>query len=194
MRRVLAKFLENYSQHAIRYMYSWRFSDSKDTEAIARLTNRRRFLSSSQVTEAFSHQVRLHSYMISPSVSPIDKLLLLSGLKWFNNGAALKAIRLCGTMFPTEYNIGCATLTLSEVTSMFYLILKKFYLVRNRCDIKHYLKNLTSYIPWQSLTHTLKRFPTTTERKRILNTIGVIISTYVEAESSIRREIAISIW
>lgn len=194
MRRILSKFLENYSQYGIRRTYNWWFADSKDMEAIARLTARKRFLTPDQVTEAFSHQVRFHSYMVSTSISPINKLLLLSGFRGFNNGAALKAVRSCSTLFPTEYSIGCATLTLSEITSMLYLILKKFYLVKNQCDMKYYLRNLNSYIPWQSLTHTLKRFSSTKERKQILNTIGMIISTYVEAESSIRREVAISIW
>lgn len=194
MRRILSKFLESYSHYAIRHTYNWWFGDSKDMEAIARLTVRKRFLTPEQVTEAFSHQIRFHNYMTSTAISPINKLLLLSGFRGFNNGAALKAVRSCSTLFPTEYNIGCATLTLSEITSMFYLILKKFYLVKNQCDMKYYLRNLNSYIPWQSLTHTLKRFQTTKERKQILNTIGMVISTYVEAESSIRREIAISIW
>lgn len=175
-------------------MYNSWFEDAKDMEAIARLTARKRFLIPDQVTEAFSHQVRFHSYIVSTSISPVNKLLLLSGFRNFNNGAALRAVRYCGTLFPNEYNIGCATLTLPEVLSMFYLILKKFYLVKNQCDMKHYLKHLTSYIPWQSLTYTLKRFQTTKERKQILNTIGMIISTYVETESSIRREVAISIW
>lgn len=194
MRRILSKFLESYSQYAIRHSYNWWFGDSKDMEAIARLTTRKRFLTPEQVTEAFSHQVRFHCYMQSTSISPINKLLLLSGFRGFNNGAALKAVRSCSVLFPTEYSIGGATLTLSEITSMLYIILKKYYLVKNQCDMKYYLRHLTSYIPWQSLTHTLKRFPTTKERKQILNTIGMMISTYVEAESSIRREVAISIW
>lgn len=194
MRRVLSKFLENYSQYAIRRTYSWRFNETKDMEAIARLSVRKRFLTPDQVTDAFSYQVRFHSYIASTNISPINKLLLLSGLRAFNNGAALKAVRCCSTLFPTEYSIGGAILTLSEITSILYLILKKFYVIRNQCDMKYYLRNLSSYIPWQSLTHTLKRFPTTKERKHILNTIGMTISTYVEAESSIRREVAISIW
>lgn len=194
MRRVLTKFLENYSYYAIRHMYNWGFADSKDTETIARLITRKRFITPNQVTEAFSHQLRFHNYILSTSISPLNKLLLLSGFRRFNNGAALKAVRYCNTVFPTEYNIGGTTLTLSEITSMLYTILKKYYLVKNQCDMKYYLSHLTSYIPWQSLTHTLKRFPTTKERKQILNTIGIIISTYVEAESSIKREVAISIW
>ena len=194
MRRILSKFLESYSHYAIRSTYNWWFGDSKDTDAIARLMARKRFLPPEQVTEAFSHQVRFHCYMQSTSISPINKLLLLSGFRGFNNGAALKAVRSCSTLFPTEYSIGGITLTLSEITSMLYIILKKYYLVKNQCDMKYYLRHLTSYIPWQSLTHTLKRFPTTKERKQILNTIGMMISTYVETESSIRREVAISIW
>lgn len=194
MRRILTKFLESYSHYAIRSTYNWWFGDSKDMEAIARLMARKRFLPPEQVTEAFSHQVRFHSYMLSTNISPINKLLLLSGFRGFNNGAALKAIRSCSTLFPTEYSIGGATLTLSEITSMFYIILKKYYLVKNQCDMKYYLRHLTSYIPWQSLTHTLKRFSTTKERKQILNTIGMAMSNYVEVESSIRREVAISIW
>ena len=178
MRRVLTKFLEYYSQYAIRHTYNWWFADSKDLETIARLTIRKRFLTPDQVTEAFSHQVRFHSYMVSTSISPLNKLLLFSGFRSFNNGAALKAVRCCSTLFPTEYNIGGTTLTLSEITSMLYIILKKYYLVKNQCDMKCYLRHLTSYIPWQSLTHTLKRFPTTKERKQILNTVGMIISTY----------------
>ena len=194
MRRILSKFLESYSHYAIRSTYNWWFGDSKDMEAIGRLMARKRFLPPEQVIEAFSHQVRFHCYMQLTSISPINKLLLLSGFRGFNNGAALKAVRSCSTLFPTEYSIGGTTLTLSEITSMLYIILKKYYLVKNQCDMKYYLRHLTSYIPWQSLTHTLKRFPTTKERKQILNTIGMMISTYVETESSIRREVAISIW
>ena len=193
MRRVLTKFLDYYSRYAIRYMPNWAFSNEKDNEAILKLTQRRRFLSPEQVTMAFSHQSLFDDYITSTYISPVDKLLLLSGLKSFNNSAALKAIRYCSTVFPVEYNIGCAILSLSEVSALIYLILKKFYPVKDQCDMKYYLKHLSTYIPWQSLTHTLKRFPTK-ERKQILNTVGTILSTYVEAESSIKREIAISIW
>ena len=193
MRKVLTKFLEYYSRYAIRYMPNWLFSNEKDDATILKLTQRRRFISPDRVDSAFSHQVLFDDYMISTTISPVDKLLLLSGLRSFNNSAALKAIRGCSTIFPTEYNIGCAVLSLSEVTALIYLILKKFYPVKNQCDMKYYLRHLSTYIPWQSLTHTLKRFPTK-ERKQILNTVGVILSTYIETESSIKREVAISIW
>lgn len=193
MRRILTKFLEYYSRYGVGYMTNWAFSNEKDMLTINKLTQRKRFLSPALVNDVFSHPSRFNAYMFSPNISPVDKLLLLSGLKSFCNSAALKAVRYCATLFPTEYNIGCAVLTLSEVTSLIYLILKKYYPVKNQCDMKHYLKHLSSYIPWQSLTHTLKRFPPV-ERRQILNTVGVILSTFVETESSIKQEIAISIW
>lgn len=193
MRRVLTKFLEYYSNYGIRYMPNWVFANEKDILAISKLLQRKRFISPEQVNEAFSHQVYFDTCMRSSRISPVDKLLLLSGFRSFSNSAALKAVRCCATIFPTEYNIGCAILTLSEVTALIYLILKKYYPVKNQCDMKSYLKHLSSYIPWQSLTHTLKRFPSV-ERKQILNAVGVILSTYVETESSIKQEIAISIW
>lgn len=193
MRRILTKFLEYYSHYGVGYMNNWVFSNEKDMLTINKLMQRKRFLSPVLVNDAFSHPSYFNSCMLSTNISPVNKLLLLSGLKSFCNSAALKAIRYCATISPTEYNIGCAILTLSEVTALIYLILKKYYLVKNQCDMKHYLKHLSFYIPWQSLTHTLKRFPPV-ERRQILNTVGVIFSTFVETESSIKQEIAISIW
>lgn len=193
MRRILTKFLEYYSHYGIRYMSNWVFANEKDMPTIHKLMGRKRFMAPEEVYDAFSHQIYFNACMLSSEISPVNKLLLLSGLKSFYNSAALKAIRYCATIFPTEYNIGCAVLTLSEVTALIYLILKKYYPVKNQCDMKYYLKHLSSYIPWQSLTHTLKRFPPV-ERRRILNTVGVILSTFVETESSIKQEIAISIW
>lgn len=193
MRRILTKFLEYYSYYGVGYMTSWTFLDERDIPTINKLIQRKRFLSPDMVAKAFSHPHYFNSYMVSTDISPVNKLLLLSGLKSFNNSAALKAGRRSAAVTPVEYNIGCAVLSLSEILALIYLILKKFYVVKDHCDMKWYLRHLSTYIPWQSLTHTLKRFPTK-ERKQILNTVGIILSTYVETESSIKKEVAISIW
>ena len=193
MRRILTQFLDYYSYYGVGRMTNWTFSNEKDIPTISKLTQRKRFLSPDMVAKAFSRPSYFTSYMSSADISPVNKLLLLSGLKSFNNSAALKAVRYSTAISQVEYNIGCAVLSLPEILALMYLILKKFYVVKGHCDMKCYLKHLSTYIPWQSLTHTLKRFPTK-ERKQILDTVGRILSTYVETESSIKKEVAISIW
>ena len=194
MRRILTKFLNQYSRWAVRTKWNYQFTERmRDANTINRLLTRRRFLTTATVNFAFSAPYNFHDVLVSAQVSPIDKLLLLSGLKYFDNSAALKAMRDCTQLGITEYNIGCAVLNISEAISLIYLILKKYYPIKDQCDMKYYLKHLNTYIPWQALTSPLKRFPIK-ERKVILDTVGKTISTLTESEAMIRNEVAISIW
>jgi hypothetical protein len=55
-----------------------------------------------------------------------------------------------------------------------------------------YLKHLSIFIPWQSLTAPLKRF-SPVQRKDILSKFGKVLVTYTESEHAIKQAINISI-
>lgn len=195
MRRILTNYLNNYSRYGLRRIWQWEFVQKfKDDDFVQKLKTRRGFLYGYQVSEAFTSAYWLDEYIESPRMSPINKLLLFSGLLKFIPTASIKAIRYC-TVNETafEVNIGCATLSKAEILDLFSVILKKYYTVKHQCDMRQYLNHLSVYIPWQSLTTPLKRFPVK-DRAMILNTVGRIINSYTTPDHIVEADIKISIW
>lgn len=189
MRRIIDNYLQLYADKLCYRLWQYEWHALLKPEVIARFKTRRGFLHPLVVESAFAGPSSFSLILRDPKVSVLHKLILLTGLNKFNATASAKAL-FYSTLSAVEYTVGEYRLTDAEVLSLCQVILKKYYSVN--IDMCRYLKHLSIFIPWQSLTAPLKRF-SPVQRKDILSKFGKVLMTYTESEHAIKQAINISI-
>ncbi len=189
MRRIIDNYLQSYADKLCYRLWQYEWHALLKPEVIERLKTRRGFLHPIIVENTFAGPSSFSLILRDPKISVIHKLILLAGLNKFSVSASAKAIYY-SVLSSDEYVVGEYRLTNVEVLSLCQVILKKYYNVN--IDMCRYLKHLSIFIPWQSLTTPLKRF-SPVQRKDILSKFGKILTTYTESEHAIKQAINISI-
>ena len=179
MQQTINRYLQyyincTYSPH----MWHTEYKEGLDTDTVANLATRRRF------------PTRIVEYMISDAsgagvamgfdnIAIIDKLIALSIYKnapsstCFNKAAARTILHEDRT---GACLIECG-LNSVEVVQLLGVAIRYSYSVKGKCDMKAYWLNLDQYVPWQSLTKPLSRFPSA-KRKIILRNFGRKICSF----------------
>lgn len=166
-----------YLQHYINctyppYMWHREYKDGLDTDTIAKLTTRRNY--PTRIMEYIaSGASAAGAVMDLADIATIDKLIALSAYKsapsstYFNKAAAQTIMHENRT---GACLIECG-LNAIEVVQLLGIAIKHSYSAKSKCDIKAYWLNLDQYVPWQSLTKPLSRFPSA-KRKTIFRNFG----------------------
>lgn len=173
MQRTINLYLQHYINCTYPpYMWHREYKDGLDTDTIAKLTTRR------------NYPARIMEYMASSAsgagavmdfvdIAAIDKLIALSAYRsapsstYFNKAAAQ-------TIMHEDRTGACLIecgLNAIEVVQLLGIAIKYSYSVKGKCDMKVYWSNLDQYVPWQSLTKPLSRFPSA-KRKTIFRNFG----------------------
>lgn len=189
MRRIIDNYLQIYADKLCYRLWQYEWHSLLKPEVIERLQTRRGFLHPFVVESTFVGPSSFSLMLRNSKVSVLHKLILLTGLNKFSANASSKAIYYSSPS-GEEHTVGEYRLTDLEVLSLCQVILKKYYSVN--IDMCRYLKHLSIFIPWQSLTTPLKRF-NPAQRKDILSKFGKVLMTYTESEHEIKQAINISI-
>lgn len=195
MRRIIDNYLQSYAYKTCSRMWSYEWEAAKNTEMIQRLHNRRGFVPSYMVEFIYQTPARFRTSIDDQNLSVLHKFVLLSGLQKYYPNASAYALNTFyhrqSSIPETSFMVGEYELTTLEVLQLCQVVLKKYY--GKNVDIYRYLRHLPIFIPWQSLTHPLRRF-SVTQRKDILSKFGKLITTYTESANQIRQEMNISIF
>lgn len=153
-------------------MWHREYKAGLDTDTVANLATRRRY-----PTRIIDHMISssgdAEAIMESDHITIIDKLIALSIYKsapsstYFNRAAAQTIIHEDRT---GACLIECG-LNAIEVVQLLGIAIKYLYPAKCKCDMKAYWLNLDQYVPWQSLTKPLSRFPSA-KRKIIFRDFG----------------------
>lgn len=173
MQRTINLYLQHYINCTYPpYMWHREYTSGLDTDTITSLLTRRRY------------PTRIVDYMTAgaggagttmglDSITVLDKLIALSIYKnapssaYFNRAAAQTIIQEDRT---GACLIECG-LNAVEVVRLLGIAIKYSYSAKCKCDMKAYWLNLDQYVPWQSLTKPLSRFPSA-KRKSIFRDFG----------------------
>lgn len=179
MQQTINLYLRHYVNYAYPpYMWHMEYKDGIDTDTVANLATRRKY------------PTRIMEYMASSAsgagavmdfadITTIDKLIALSVYKsapsstYFNKAAAQTIINEDRT---GACLIECG-LNALEVVQLLGVAIKYSYSAKDKCDMKAYWSNLDQYVPWQSLTKPLSRFPSA-KRKIIFRNFGRKICSF----------------
>jgi hypothetical protein len=189
MRRIIDNYLQVYADKLCYRLWQHEWRALLKPEVIARFKTRRGFLPPILIDSIFAGSSSFALVLRDSKISVVQKLILLTGLNKFSANASAKAIYYTNPL-DAEYAVGEYRLTGLEVLSLCQVVLKRYYSVN--IDMRRYLKHLSIFIPWQSLTTPLKRF-SAVQRKDILSQFGKTLDTYTESEAAIKQAINISI-
>lgn len=183
----MQRTINNYLSNLIRCVYPshmWyiHYRNELDRNAVSQLASRHRF------SQELIHNITLDARsaflaMRSNEISIVDKLIALSVYKTPPSRSYMqKAIA------QTIIEIGDRTgeclvesgLNMIEVMELLNIAIKYLYSAKSQCDIKAYWMALDQYVPWQSLTKPLRRFPTA-QRKTMYRKLGRILCSYTTA-------------
>ena len=173
MQRTINLYLQHYINCTYPpYMWHREYSSGLDTDAVASLTARRRY-PTHIVEYMITGPGSAGTTMGMDNITTLDKLIALSIYKsvpsstYFNRAAAQTIIQEDRT---GACLIECG-LNAVEVVQLLGIAIKYSYSAKGKCDIKAYWLNLDQYVPWQSLTKPLSRFPSA-KRKSIFRDFG----------------------
>jgi hypothetical protein len=148
------------------------YKEGLDTDVVANLATRRRF--PTRIIEYITSSASGAGAAIEfDNIAIIDKLIALSIYKsapssnCFNKAAARTILHEDRT---GACLIECG-LNAVEVVQLLGIAIKYSYSAKDKCDMKAYWSNLDQYVPWQSLTKPLSRFPSA-KRKSIFRDFG----------------------
>ncbi len=179
MQRTINLYLQHYINCAYPpYMWHREYKEGLDTDTVAKLTTRRKY--PSRIMEYIVASAGgAEAMMEFVDIKTIDKLIALSVYKsapsstYFNKAAAQ-------TIMHEDRTGACLIecgLNAIEVVQLLGIAIKYSYSAKGKCDMKAYWSNLDQYVPWQSLTKPLSRFPSA-KRKTILRNFGRKICSF----------------
>lgn len=173
MQRTINLYLQHYINCTYPpYMWHREYASGIDTDAVASLIARRRY--PTRVVEYMTAgPSSAGTTMEMDSITTLDKLIALSIYKsapspaYFSRAAAQTIVQEDRT---GACLIECG-LNAVEVVRLLGIAIKYSYSAKGKCDMKAYWSNLDQYVPWQSLTKPLSRFPAA-KRKSIFRDFG----------------------
>ena len=173
MQRTINLYLQHYINCTYPpYMWRREYESRIDNDTAVSLITRRRY-PTRVVENIVAGPNSAGTTMEMDSITTINKLIALSIYKsapsstYFNRAAAQTIIHEDRT---GACLIECG-LNAVEVVQLLGIAIKYSYSAKGKCDMKAYWLNLDQYVPWQSLTKPLSRFPSA-KRKSIFRDFG----------------------